>query len=267
MKRTDIRNIAIIAHVDHGKTTLVDQMMRQSGLFRESELKGDCILDSNDLERERGITILAKNIALTLGGIKVNIIDTPGHADFGGEVERVLITDDKIARRIRQVSREIMRDFTGREMVVVSLLNGTVMFLADLIRNLSLPLRLDFIGVSSYGAGTESGELVFTKELRLDVRGRDVLLVDDILDTGKTLSRVLSKLQALKPRRIKTCVLLNKAARRIEHVQADYVGFDIPDVFVVGYGLDFAERYRNLSFVGVLHPHVYEKIGRPPITK
>src|SRR5690242_6361677 len=90
MKRTDIRNIAIIAHVDHGKTTLVDQMMRQSGLFRESELRQTCILDSNDLERERGITILAKNIALVLGGTKVNIIDTPGHADFGGEVERVL---------------------------------------------------------------------------------------------------------------------------------------------------------------------------------
>src|SRR5688572_30806744 len=90
MKRNDIRNVAIIAHVDHGKTTLVDQMMRQSGLFRESELRGDCILDSNDLERERGITILSKNIALTLGGAKVNIIDTPGHADFGGEVERVL---------------------------------------------------------------------------------------------------------------------------------------------------------------------------------
>src|SRR6266850_4414056 len=179
------------------------------------------------------------------------------------EVERILITDDAIAQRIREMSREIARDFKGREMVVVSLLNGTVLFLADLIRHLSLPMRLDFIGVSSYGAGTESGELVFTKELRLDVRGRDVLLVDDILDTGKTLSRVLSKLQALKPRRIKTCVLLNKAARRIEHVQADYVGFDIPDVFVVGYGLDFAERYRNLSFVGVLHPHVYEKIGLP----
>src|SRR5437016_6328020 len=90
MKRTDIRNVAIIAHVDHGKTTLVDQMMRQSGLFRESELRGECILDSNDLERERGITILAKNIALVLAGTKVNIIDTPGHADFGGEVERVL---------------------------------------------------------------------------------------------------------------------------------------------------------------------------------
>ena len=178
------------------------------------------------------------------------------------EVERVLITEDRLARRIRQVSREIERDFKGREMVVVSLLNGTVMFLADLIRNLSLPLRLDFIGVSSYGAGTESGELVFTKELRLDVRGRDVLLVDDILDTGKTLYRVANKLKALKPRRLKTCVLLNKAARRVEDVEADYTGFEIPDFFVVGYGLDFAERYRNLPFVGVLYPHVYKQVSQ-----
>ena len=175
------------------------------------------------------------------------------------EVERVLITEAQIARRIRGLAREIARDYVGREMVVVSLLNGTVMFLADLIRTLSLPLRLDFMGVSSYGAGTESGELVFTKELRLSVRGRDVLLVDDILDTGKTLYRVLGKLRALKPRRIRTCVLLNKAARRVEAVEADYVGFEIPDYFVVGYGLDFAERYRNLPFVGVLQPQVYKK--------
>jgi hypoxanthine phosphoribosyltransferase len=174
------------------------------------------------------------------------------------EVERILITQDQIARRLRLLSRQIERDFRGREMVVVSLLSGTVMFLADLIRNLSLPLRLDFIGVSSYGTGTESGELVFTKELRLDVRGRDVLLVDDILDTGKTMCRVLEKLHAIKPRRVKTCVLLNKASRRVEQVQADYIGFQIPDFFVVGYGLDFAERYRNLPFVGVLHPHVYK---------
>ena len=175
------------------------------------------------------------------------------------EVQQILIPDDAIARRIRGMARQIGRDFSGREMVVVSLLNGTVMFLADLIRNLSLPLRLDFIGVSSYGAGTESGELVITKELRLDVRGRDVLLVDDILDTGKTLERVLGKVAALKPRTIKTCVLLNKGARRIAPVEPDYVGFQIPDVFVVGYGLDFAERYRNLPFVGVLHPHVYKQ--------
>ncbi len=174
------------------------------------------------------------------------------------EIQRILISEDQIARRLKTMSQEIEQDFEGREMVVVSLLNGTVMFLADLIRHLNLPLRLDFMGVSSYGAGTESGELVFTKELRLNVRGRDVLLVDDILDTGKTLYRVGAKLRALKPRRIRTCVLLDKPARRVEPVEADYVGFEIPDVFVVGYGLDFAERYRNLPFVGVLHPHVYK---------
>lgn len=174
------------------------------------------------------------------------------------EVERVLITETQIARRVRALSAQIERDFCGRELVVVSLLNGTMMFLADLIRHLSLPLRLDFIGVSSYGAGTESGELVFTKELRLDVKGRDVLLVDDILDTGRTMKRVLAKLRRLKPRRIKTCVLLDKPARRVEPVQADYVGFKIPDLFVIGYGLDYAERYRNLPFVGVLLPEMYQ---------
>jgi hypoxanthine phosphoribosyltransferase len=180
-----------------------------------------------------------------------------------GEVERVLITDAQIARRIKSLARDIERDFRGREMVVISLLNGTVMFLADLIRHLNLPLRLDFMGVSSYGLGTESGDLIFTKELRLDVRGRDVLLVDDILDTGKTMSRVLPKVQALKPRRVKICVLLDKPDRRTHDVEADYVGFKIPDLFVVGYGLDFAERYRNLPFVGVLHPHIYLEAGRP----
>ncbi|HVU07724.1 MAG TPA: hypoxanthine phosphoribosyltransferase [Verrucomicrobiae bacterium] len=175
------------------------------------------------------------------------------------EIERVLITEEQIARRVKILAREIERDFRGREMVVVSLLNGTVMFLADLMRHLNLPLRLDFMGVSSYGVGTESGDLVFTKELRLDVKGRDVLLIDDILDTGKTLSRVLPKLKALKPRRIKICVLLDKPSRRVEKISADYIGFEIPDFFVVGYGLDFAERYRNLPFVGVLHPHIYKE--------
>ena len=173
------------------------------------------------------------------------------------EVERVLITDQQIARRVKALARKIEKDFGGRDLVVVSLLSGTVMFLADLIRQLNLPLRLDFMGVSSYGSGTESGRLVFTKELRLDVRGRDVLLVDDILDTGKTLSQVIPKIRALKPRLLKTCVLLDKSARRVEKIRADYVGFKIPDVFVVGYGLDFAERYRTLPFVGVLRPPVF----------
>ena len=182
----------------------------------------------------------------------------PVPAGWRDEVERVLISEAQLARRVRGLARDIERDFRGRETVVVSLLNGTVMFLADLIRHLTLPVRLDFMGVSSYGSGTTSGELVFTKELRLDVRNRDVLLVDDILDTGKTMSRVLPKIKALKPRRIKTCVLLDKPERRVEHVKADYVGFRIPDLFVVGYGLDYAERYRNLPFVGVLHPHIYK---------
>lgn len=178
------------------------------------------------------------------------------------EVERVLITEPEIAARVRRLAREIERDFQGRDMIIVPLLTGTVMFMADLLRHLSLPLRLDFMGVSSYGAGTESGNLVFTKDLRMEIRGRDVLLVDDILDTGRTLKRVSEKLRSLKPRSLKTCVLLDKKARRVERIEADYVGFPIPDYFVVGYGLDFAERYRNLPFVGVLKPEIYSRSAK-----
>lgn len=167
---------------------------------------------------------------------------------------------------MKALAGEIQAEFTGRELVVVSLLNGTIMFLADLIRHLSLPMRLDFIGVSSYRGGTESRNLIYTKELRLDVRNRDVLLVDDILDTGRTLHQVREKLELLQPSRIKICVLLDKPARRLQPVRADYVGFEIPDLFVVGYGLDFAEKYRNLPFVAVLKPHIYQgqhETGRP----
>jgi len=174
-----------------------------------------------------------------------------------GEVDRILIREEQIGKRVRALAAQIEKDYRGRDLVMVALLNGTVMFLADLIRHLRLPLRLDFIGVSSYGTGTTSGELVFTKELRLDVKGRDVLLVDDILDTGRTLRRVSATVKALKPRSMKVCVFLNKKERRIENVAADYIGFDIPDYFVVGYGLDFAERYRNLPFVGVLREEIH----------
>jgi hypoxanthine phosphoribosyltransferase len=184
-----------------------------------------------------------------------------------GEVARVLIGRVQLARRVRAMARAIQTDFQGEELIIVALLNGTVLFLADLVRHLTLPLRLDFIGVSSYGSGTESGQLVFTKELRLGVRDRQVLVVDDILDTGRTISRVVANLRALKPRSLRVCVLLDKPGRRVEPVSADYVGFTIPDLFVVGYGLDFAERYRNLPFVGVLRPELYQSHSSQRISK
>ncbi len=182
---------------------------------------------------------------------------TPPPEHLRDEVQSVLIGETEIAARVRELAADIERDFAGRDLLVVELLTGTVPFLADLIRHIALPMRLDFMGVSSYGAGTAPGELVYTKELRLEARDRDVLLVDDILDTGKTLRAVIDKLNALQPRSLKTCVLLEKKSRRTESVTADYVGFEVPDEFVIGYGLDYAERYRNLPFIGVLKPEVY----------
>jgi hypoxanthine phosphoribosyltransferase len=173
------------------------------------------------------------------------------------ELDRVLISQAKLRRRVLQLARKIEKDYRGCDLVIVALLNGTVLFLADLVRNIELPLRLDFIGVSSYGCGTNSGKLEFTKELKLEVRGRDVLVVDDILDTGRTLKRVTEKILERKPSTLRSCVLLEKRARRVEAIAADYVGFQIPDEFVVGYGLDFAERYRNLPFIAVLQKQVY----------
>ena len=182
---------------------------------------------------------------------------TPPPEHLRDEVESVLIGETEIAARVRELATELERDFAGKDLLVVALLTGTVPFLADLIRHIALPMRLDFMGVSSYGNNTAPGELVFTKELRLEACDRDVLLVDDILDTGRTLRAVIDKLNALQPRSLKTCVLLEKKSRRTETIPADYIGFEVPDEFVIGYGLDYAERYRNLPFIGVLKPEVY----------
>ena len=182
---------------------------------------------------------------------------TPPPEHLRDEVESLLIGETEIAARVRELAAELERDFAGKDLLVVALLTGTVPFLADLIRHIALPMRLDFMGVSSYGNNTAPGELVFTKELRLEACDRDVLLVDDILDTGRTLRAVIDKLKALHPRSLKTCVLLEKKSRRTETIPADYIGFEAPDEFVIGYGLDYAERYRNLPFIGVLKPEVY----------
>ena len=149
-------------------------------------------------------------------------------------IARELVSEEEIRERVVGLAEQIQRDFRDSDLVVVGLLTGTLMFLADLVRKIDLPMRLDFIGGSSYRDGTESTELVFTKELRLDVRDRDVLLVDDILDTGKTLRAIIDKLNGMAPRQIRTCVLLSKKARREYDIPADYVGFEIPDEFVVG---------------------------------
>ena len=182
---------------------------------------------------------------------------TPPPEHLRQEVQSVLNGETEIAVRVRELAAEIERDYADKDLLMVALLTGTVPFLADIMRHITLPLRLDFMGVSSYGDGTAPGELVFTKDLRLEARNRDVLLVDDILDTGQTVHAVLGKLIDLQPRSLKTCVLLEKTSRRQEKVTADYVGFEVPDEFVVGYGLDYAERYRNLPFIGVLKPEVY----------
>lgn len=179
------------------------------------------------------------------------------------ELAGILIPQDRLARRVRQLAAAIQRDYRQRDPVLVALLSGTVMFLADLIRHLELPLRLDFLSVSSYGTSTTgAGEITFHKELRLDIQGKDVLVVEDILDTGRTLAAVLDKLRAHQPRQLRVCVLLDKPARRQVPVTAHYTGFRIPDYFVVGYGLDFAERYRNLPFLGVLKPDQYTAPAR-----
>jgi len=178
-------------------------------------------------------------------------------------VERVLITEDRIARRVRQLARRIERDFTGRDLVIVAVLDGTIIFLADLMRHLSCSPRFDFIGVSSYRGSTRPGALTVTKEVRLGLRDRDVLVVDDILDSGRTLRLVLARVRKLRPRRVRVCVLLEKTTRRRERVCVHYVGFRIPNRFVVGYGLDFAERCRNLPFVGVLRPECH-RTGEHP---
>jgi len=167
-------------------------------------------------------------------------------------IESVLISRAAIARRVRVLAEVIQRDFADREPVIVSVLNSTVMFVADLLRHLTLPVRLDFLGMSSYRDATSPGALRLTKDLGVDVRGRDVLLVDDILDTGQTLHHVAARLRRLRPRRLRICVLLEKQVPHKWRIRPHYTGFRIPDCFVVGYGLDYAERFRNLPFIGVL---------------
>jgi len=171
------------------------------------------------------------------------------------DVDEILLTEEQIRRRLDELALEIQRDYAEKDLTLVAILTGSTMFVADLLRRLPMQLRLDYIGVSSYHGQTRTtGELVVTKALKLDVRDRDVLVADDILDTGLTLAKVREMIQKLQPRSLQFCTFLEKDVPHRENFQADYVGFRIPNKFVVGYGLDYRERYRNLPYVGTLRP-------------
>ena len=169
------------------------------------------------------------------------------------DLEEVLLTEEQIQHRLDELAAEIQRDYANRDLTLVAVLTGSVMFIADLLRRLPVQLRLDYIGVTHYHGKTHSsGDLVVTKALKLGVRDRDVLVVDDILDTGLTLVKIRGMIVKLQPRSVRFCTLLEKDVPHRDDFRADYVGFRIPNKFVVGYGLDYQERYRNLPCVGTL---------------
>ena len=174
------------------------------------------------------------------------------------DVERILFTEEELAARVRELGARITRDYAGKDLVIASVLRGSFIFMADLTRAIELPLTVDFMAVSSYGAGTvSSGQVEIKKDLSDSIEGKDLLIVEDILDSGNTLYYLIDVLEARKPASIRICTLLDKPERRIKPIKADYMGFTIPDAFVVGYGLDYDERYRKLPYIGVLKPEVY----------
>ena len=181
------------------------------------------------------------------------------HADIG----EVLLTEEQISAKVAELGRLITEDYHGRHLTLVSVLKGSLPFMADLMRQIDLPLRIDLMEVSSYGGtATETSGLVrIIKDLSASISGEDVMLVEDIIDTGLTLNYLIRYLRGKGPNTLRICTLLDKPARRLVEIPVDYRGFEIPDQFVVGYGLDYGERYRNLRFVGVLRPEVYGDPG------
>lgn len=176
------------------------------------------------------------------------------------DLEQVLLSEEVIAKRVKELGEQISRDYRGCDLVVVGILKGALVFMADLIRHLSIPVIMDFAVVSSYGAATKtSGVVRILKDLDQPIEGKHVLIVEDIIDTGLTMHYLINNFKARKPLSVKVCTLLDKPSRREVDIVPDYCGFAIPDHFVVGYGLDYAEYYRNLPQVGVLKPEVYKK--------
>lgn len=178
---------------------------------------------------------------------------------MGADLQGVLITADQLQRRITELAAQIDRDYADRELLLVGVLKGAVMIMADLARAIRLPAQMDWMAVSSYGSGTKSSGVVrILKDLDTDITGRHVLVVEDIIDSGLTLSWLVRNLESRGPASLRVCTLLRKPGAARSEVDVAYTGFDIADAFVIGYGLDYAERYRNLPFIGTLAPHVYQ---------
>jgi hypoxanthine phosphoribosyltransferase len=174
--------------------------------------------------------------------------------ELEGAVGEILIDADALAARIAELGHEISEDYAGRDLLLLGVLKGAVFFMADLMRHLTVPCEIDFMAISSYGASTDSSGVVrILKDLDINIEGRHVLVVEDIIDSGLTLSYLVRNLESREPASLEICALLTKPARREIDVPVRYTGFEIPNKFVIGYGLDFAERYRNLPYVGVLH--------------
>ena len=174
------------------------------------------------------------------------------------DIDRVLFTEEQLQARVAEIAAQIDRDYAGKQPLLVSVLRGSFVFMADLVRRITLPCTVDFMAVSSYGSGTtSSGQVKIVKDLSEQIEGKDVIVVEDILDSGNTLSYLLKLLEARHPASIRLCTLLDKPERRTKPVAVQYSGFTIPDEFVVGYGLDYDEKYRNLPYIGILKPRVY----------
>jgi hypoxanthine phosphoribosyltransferase len=176
-------------------------------------------------------------------------------AELTRGVSKVLIEEEAVAARVGELGAEISVDYAGRDLLLVGVLKGAVFFMADLMRNLTIPCEVDFMAISSYGASTDSSGVVrILKDLDINIEGRDVLVVEDIIDSGLTLSYLIRNLESRNPATLEVCALLTKPERREIDVHVRYTGFEIPNEFVIGYGLDFGERYRNLPYVAVLDP-------------
>ncbi|MDE5654128.1 MAG: hypoxanthine phosphoribosyltransferase [Clostridia bacterium] len=169
------------------------------------------------------------------------------------KIRKVLIDEESIAQKVKELGKQIEKDYAGKSPVVVAILKGSIIFYADLVRNINLPMRFDTMSVSSYGSGTvSSGNVKIKKDLAKDISGEDVLLIEDIIDSGNTMKALTSLLEHRGAKSIKVCSFLDKPSRRTTDFKANYVGYEIPDEFVVGYGLDYDEKYRNLPYVGIL---------------